>query len=86
MFTFLIEQDGLPRFILWLNLFIGHWYVYNRTVFNAVAASRAKVHVDAAGTFSNLYLEVPGRSFNGFQVCVCDNFNVQMPADLDQFR
>ena len=60
--------------------------IHHRTVFNAITAPRAKVHVDAASTLSNLYLEVPGRSFNGFQVCVCDNFNVQMPADLDQFR
>ncbi len=60
--------------------------IHYGTVFDTVAASCAKVHIDAASSFSNLYFEVPCRSFNGLQIRICDNFNVQMPADLDQFR
>jgi len=33
-----------------------------------------------------LYLEIPGLTADGFNLAECFQFNVQVPADLDQFR
>jgi hypothetical protein len=58
----------------------------HRAIINAGAAARALVFYDAASAFANFNLEFTGFAFNGIQVCVSDQFNVQMPADLDQYR
>jgi hypothetical protein len=34
-------------------------FINNRTVFNAIAASGTKIHVNTACMLSNLYLEIP---------------------------
>jgi hypothetical protein len=57
----------------------------NRAVFDAGTATGAQIHLDAAGAFTDFDLEVTGRSFDGFQVCIGDQFDVQVPADLDQY-
>jgi len=33
-----------------------------------------------------LHLEISGLAANGFDLAECFQFNVQVPADLDQFR
>jgi hypothetical protein len=58
----------------------------NRTVFHAGAAAGAEIHFDAAGAFADFDLEIAWFSLNRFQICVRYHFNVQMPADLDQYR
>jgi len=57
-----------------------------RAVLDAGAAAGAKVRVDASRLFLDLDFEVSGFAFDGFQIRVCDQLDVQMPADLDQFR
>ena len=55
-------------------------------VFNAGPAARAPILSNIAGTFADFYLEIAWLAVDGFQVCVSDQFDVQVPADLDQFR
>jgi hypothetical protein len=57
----------------------------DRTVLNATAAPRAAGHINASSTLFDFHLEIARRTFHRFQVRVGDQFNVQMPADLDQF-
>jgi hypothetical protein len=71
--------------MLSFNLIFGHRYVYNRTVFNAVPTARAEIHIDTTRPFFNLYFKVSGGSLHRLQIRVCDDFNIQVPADLDQF-
>jgi len=85
MLTPLMKQNELARIILSFYLIFGHRYVYNRAVFNAVPTARAKIHIDTTRPFFNLYLKVTGGSLHRFQIRVCDDFNIQVPADLDQF-
>jgi hypothetical protein len=54
-------------------------------IFNTRTASRAQVHVDAPGPFFDFDLEISGFAFHGFKVRIGDEFDVQMPADLDQY-
>jgi len=58
--------------------------LHNRTVFNTCAAAGAKFHIDAARALSDLHFEISFRAFHGFQISVSDQFDIQMPADLDQ--
>jgi hypothetical protein len=76
MISILVEK-------LW-NLYRG--FQHHRAVFNAGTTAGAAFFDDAAGSLFNLYREIPGRSFHTFKVCIGDQFDVQMPADLDQFR
>jgi hypothetical protein len=64
---------------------LGHDHLGYRAVLNAGAASRAQIFNDAASPFSDFYLEFTRGSFNGFNVRVGDELDVQVPADLDQF-
>ena len=57
-----------------------------RAVFNTGAAPGAQIHLDTARTLFDFYLEIAGLAGNAFKICVGDQFNVQMPADLDQYR
>jgi len=57
-----------------------------RTILNAAPASCTKIHVDAACTFLDPDLEIPGRAFDRFKISIGDKFDIQVPADLDQFR
>jgi hypothetical protein len=58
----------------------------HRTVFNTGTATGAQIHFDAAGAFSDFNLEIAGVPLDAFKVRIGDQFNVQMPADLDQYR
>jgi len=86
MLTPLMKQDELARIILSFYLIFGHRYVYNRAVFNAVPTARTEIHIDTTRPLFNLYFKVSGGSLHRFQIRVCDDFNIQVPADLDQFR
>jgi hypothetical protein len=57
----------------------------HRAVFHTGTAAGAQVHVDAAGAFFDSYLEVAGVALDAFKICIGDQFDVQMPADLDQY-
>jgi hypothetical protein len=63
-----------------------HDLIGDRAVFNANTAAGAQIHVDAPGPFPNLHLEVSGASRDRLKVRVSDELDIQMPADLDQFR
>lgn len=58
----------------------------HRAVFDTGAASGAQVHLDAACPFFDFYLEMAGVALDAFKICIGDQFDVQMPADLDQYR
>jgi hypothetical protein len=58
----------------------------DRAVVHTGAAAGTEVFDNAPGTFADLYFKVPGCATDLFQVCVGNQFNVQMPADLDQYR
>ncbi|OEU65522.1 MAG: hypothetical protein BBJ57_08575 [Desulfobacterales bacterium PC51MH44] len=64
----------------------GNRYVHDRAVFNATSASGTKIHINTACAFFNFDGKVSGRPFDRFKICVGNNFYVQVPADLDQFR
>jgi hypothetical protein len=57
----------------------------HRAVFDACAAAGATILDDASSAFLDLDVEIPRRSFDGFQVCVGNQLDVHVPADLDQF-
>ena len=57
----------------------------DRTIFNAGAAPGTEIPFDTAGAFANFDLEIARVSLNRFQIRVSDQFNIQMPADLDQY-
>jgi hypothetical protein len=58
----------------------------HRAVFDAGATAGTQVHVDAAGALFDFYLEIAGLALDAFKICIGDQFDVQMPADLDQYR
>ena len=58
----------------------------HRTILNAGPTSGAEVHFNASGAFSNLDFEISGFAIDGFEIRVGDKLDVQMPADLDQYR
>jgi hypothetical protein len=57
----------------------------NRAVFNTTAAPGAAIHVNTSRAFFDFHFEIASRPFHRFQIRIGDQFNVQMPADLDQF-
>ena len=58
----------------------------DRTILDATAAPGTAVHVNASSALLDFHFKIAGGPFHRFQVRVGDQFNVQMPADLDQFR
>jgi hypothetical protein len=59
---------------------------YHGAIFNTCTASGAAILDDTAGAFSNFDFEISGGAFYTFKVRVGDQFDVYVPADLDQFR
>ena len=60
-------------------------FQFHRTVFHATPAAGAKLHIDEARLFADLYLKTaffPGDAFNFGE---SEQLNIDMPADLDQF-
>jgi hypothetical protein len=58
----------------------------HRAVFNTGTAPGAQIHLNAAGALFDFYLEMAGVALDAFKICIGDQFDVQMPADLDQYR
>jgi hypothetical protein len=58
----------------------------HRTIFNTSATTGAAVFDYGAGAFSDFDLEITRGPLDAFKVRVSDQFDVQVPADLDQFR
>jgi hypothetical protein len=56
-----------------------------RTAFDANAAPGTEFGVDASGPLLDLYLEITGGPFDGFDIGVGNKLYIEMPADLDQF-
>jgi hypothetical protein len=54
-------------------------------IFDTGAATRAAILDNRAGALADFHLEIAGLAVHGFKVCVSDQFDIQMPADLDQF-
>jgi hypothetical protein len=59
--------------------------IHNRAVLHAVSTSGTKIHVDTARLLFNFYFEIACRSFDRFEIRIGNDFDVEMPADLDQF-
>jgi hypothetical protein len=57
-----------------------------RAVFNTRTTSGAQVHVNTSRTFADLYFKVTGFALDGFEIRIGDQLDVQVPADLDQYR
>jgi len=55
------------------------------TVFDAGTAAGAQIFPDAAGAFANFDLKIARFAFDRFQIGISDQFDVHVPADLDQF-
>jgi len=58
----------------------------NRAAFDARAAAGTFLKIDAARPFLYGYRKISRGSFNRLNFGIGDNFDVQMLADLDQFR
>jgi hypothetical protein len=71
----------MPRLLLINN----NGYVDDRAVLNTVSATCAKIHIDAPRPFLDFYFEIPGRSLDRLEIRIGNDFDVEMPADLDQF-
>jgi hypothetical protein len=57
----------------------------NRTGLGAIAATGAFFHIYITRLLQDSGAEVSLASLKTKELCVCQKFNVQMPADLDQF-
>jgi hypothetical protein len=57
----------------------------HRAVFNTGTTSGAQIHLDTAGALFDCNLEITGAARDAFKVCISDQFDVQVPADLDQY-
>ena len=57
----------------------------DRAVLHATAASGAAVHVNTSRAFLDFHFKISRGPFHRFQIRIGDQFNIQMPADLDQF-
>jgi len=58
----------------------------HRAVVHTGAATGAKVFDNAPGTFADLYFKVSGFTADLFKIRVGNKLDIQMPADLDQYR
>jgi hypothetical protein len=60
-------------------------YVDNRAVLHTVPTSGAKIHIDTACPLFDFYFEIACRSLDRLEIRIGNDFDVEMPADLDQF-
>jgi hypothetical protein len=60
-------------------------FIHHRAVFDTGAAACTKIHVDAARTLVDFDLEIPLFTRNALDIRKGNEFNVDVPADLDQF-
>ena len=52
------------------------YLIGDRAVFHTTPAPGAEFHIDASGPFLYLYLEISGRTLNGFKISIGDQFDV----------
>jgi len=74
----------MHRFVRRQVLIVGIRNLY-RAVFDTHSTARAVVLDNVSGLFVQADFEIPGLPCNGFNFCIGQNFDVWMPADLDQF-
>jgi hypothetical protein len=60
-------------------------YIDNRAVLYAVSTSGTKIHIDTARPLFDFYFEIACRSLDRLEIRIGNDFDVEMPADLDQF-
>jgi hypothetical protein len=72
---------GNERNMLILCALLNH-----RAVFNTGTAPGAQIHLNASGALFDFDLEIAGVALDAFKIRIGDQFDVQMPADLDQYR
>jgi hypothetical protein len=58
----------------------------NRTVLYTCATSGASININGACPFIDFDFKISGLAFYRFKISICDQLNIQVPADLDQFR
>jgi len=61
-------------------------HLYHRTVINTGPAAGAAIFNNGARALAHFDFKIPWGSFHGLQIRIGDQLNVQMPADLDQYR
>jgi len=62
-----------------------HPLMGHRAVLHAAAAPGAAGHINASRTLLDFHFKIARGPFHRFQIRIGDQFNIQMPADLDQF-
>jgi hypothetical protein len=60
-------------------------FEHHRAVFDTGAAPGTKIHIDAASTLIDFDLKIPFFPRNGVHFSESNQFDVDVPADLDQF-
>jgi hypothetical protein len=60
-------------------------YIDNRAVLHAVSTPGTKIHVDTACPLFDFYFEISRRPLDRLKIRIGNDFDVEMPADLDQF-
>ncbi len=63
-----------------------HRLIDHRTAFHTGAATGTAFKIDATRPFAHFDFKMTVRPFNGLNIRIGDDFDVQMLADLDQFR
>jgi len=80
-----LGKINMDRFVLG-NALIEFIRITDRTVFDAGTATGTFVFGDIAGPGFQDDLEIAGVTLNPVNLGKCQNLDVWMPADLDQFR
>jgi len=68
------------------NFLIERIRVFHGTIFNAGGTAGTLILDNIPGLFFQGDLEITNCSFQAGHFCVCQDFYVGVPADLDQFR
>ncbi len=68
------------------NILVEWIRIFNGAVFHTGGTARTFVFNDIPGPGFQGNLEITFLPFYCFDFCKCENLNVWMPADLDQFR
>ena len=80
-----LGEVNMDRFILRYFLVIFVW-ILDRAILHAVRATRAFVFENISGLFCQRDLEISRLPIYAINFRVGEDFDVRMPADLDQFR
>jgi len=52
------------------------YLIGDRAVFYTTPTPRAEFHINASSPFPDFYLEISGRTLNGFKISIGDQFDV----------